>query len=52
MRNQRGFTLIETLIVLVMAVVVAGGLMYMLSGGRRTSRIAELDAQSQQICGV
>jgi prepilin-type N-terminal cleavage/methylation domain-containing protein len=48
MRNQKGFTLIETLIVLVIAVIVAGGLAYMLSGGRRTSRIAELDAQSQQ----
>ncbi len=48
MRNQRGFTLIETLIVLVISVIVAGGLLYMLSGGRRTSRIAELDAQAQQ----
>jgi prepilin-type N-terminal cleavage/methylation domain-containing protein len=48
MRNQKGFTLIETLIVLVIAVIVAGGLAYMLSGGRRTSRIAELDAQAQQ----
>ena len=48
MRNQKGFTLIETLIVLVISVIVAGGLLYMLSGGRRTSRIAELDAQSQQ----
>jgi prepilin-type N-terminal cleavage/methylation domain-containing protein len=48
MRNQKGFTLIETLIVLVIAAVVAAGLAYMLSGSRRTSRIAELDAQSQQ----
>ena len=48
MRREKGFTLIEALVVLVIGVIIAGGLMFMLSGSRRTSRIAEIDAQSQQ----
>jgi prepilin-type N-terminal cleavage/methylation domain-containing protein len=48
MRRERGFTLIEALVVLVIGVIIAGGLMFILSGSRRTSRIAEIDAQSQQ----
>ncbi|MGD8628728.1 MAG: SdrD B-like domain-containing protein, partial [bacterium] len=48
MRREKGFTLIEAMVVLVIGVIIAGGLMFMLSGSRRTSRIAEIDAQSQQ----
>lgn len=48
MRDDRGFTLIETVVVLVVAVVIAAGVMFVLSGSRRTSRLAELDSQAQQ----
>ncbi len=48
MKREKGFTLIEALVVLVIGVVIAGGMMFILSGSRRTSRIAEIDAQSQQ----
>jgi prepilin-type N-terminal cleavage/methylation domain-containing protein len=48
MRANKGFTLIEIMIVLVVAVVVAGGLVYVLSGSRRATRLAELDSQAQQ----
>ncbi len=40
--------MIEALVVLVIGVIIAGGMMLILSGSRRTSRIAEIDAQSQQ----
>lgn len=48
MRREKGFTIIEAMVVLVIGVIIAGGLMFILSGSRRTSRIAEIDAQSQQ----
>jgi len=48
MRREKGFTMIETLVVLVVGVIIMAGMMFILSGSRRTSRIAEIDAQSQQ----
>jgi prepilin-type N-terminal cleavage/methylation domain-containing protein len=48
MRGDKGFTMIEMLIAVVMVAIVAGGLVYILSGSRRASRIAELDSQTQQ----
>jgi prepilin-type N-terminal cleavage/methylation domain-containing protein len=48
MKMNKGFTIIEVLIVLVVAAVVAAGLVYVLTGSRRASRIADLDSQAQQ----
>jgi len=48
MRNDKGFTLIEVLVVSLIAAIVAGALIYVLSSSRRASRIAELDSQAQQ----
>jgi prepilin-type N-terminal cleavage/methylation domain-containing protein len=48
MRNDKGFTMVEILVVLVVGVIIAGGVMLVLSGGRRSSRIADLDSQAQQ----
>ncbi|MFH1311774.1 MAG: SdrD B-like domain-containing protein [Candidatus Eisenbacteria bacterium] len=48
MRNDRGFTMIETVIVLAVALVIAGGVLHVLSQSRQASRIAELDSQTQQ----
>ena len=46
MKNDKGCTLIETLIALVIAVIIAAGVMFVLSGSRRTSRLADLGAVS------
>ncbi|MFH1221394.1 MAG: SdrD B-like domain-containing protein [Candidatus Eisenbacteria bacterium] len=48
MRNNKGFTLIEVLIVAVIGVIIAGALIYILNNSRRASRIAELESQAQQ----
>jgi prepilin-type N-terminal cleavage/methylation domain-containing protein len=48
MRNDNGFTMVETLIVLVVSLVIAGGVLHVLSQSRQASRIADLDSQAQQ----
>ena len=48
MRDSKGFTLIEVLVVSVIAAIIAGALIYILNSSRRASRIAELDSQTQQ----
>jgi prepilin-type N-terminal cleavage/methylation domain-containing protein len=48
MRGNKGFTMIEVLIVIVIGAIVGVGLMYVLSSSRRTSRLAQLDSQAQQ----
>ncbi len=48
MGRNKGFTLIETLIVLVVAGIIAIALFYVLNSSRRASRIASIDAQAQQ----
>jgi prepilin-type N-terminal cleavage/methylation domain-containing protein len=48
MRDDKGFTLIEVLVVSLIAAIVAGALIFILNSSRRASRIAELDSQAQQ----
>ncbi|MFZ1946762.1 MAG: SdrD B-like domain-containing protein [bacterium] len=48
MRDDRGFTLIEVLVVSLIAAIIAGALIFILNSSRRASRIAELDSQAQQ----
>jgi len=48
MRDQKGYTLIEMLVVTVLAAVIAGALIYILISSQRASRVAELDSQTQQ----
>jgi prepilin-type N-terminal cleavage/methylation domain-containing protein len=48
MRDDKGFTLIEVLVVSLIAAIIAGALIYVLNSSRRASRIAELDSQAQQ----
>ena len=48
MGRNKGFTLIETAIVLVVAGVIAIALFYVLSSSRRASRVAAIDSQAQQ----
>jgi prepilin-type N-terminal cleavage/methylation domain-containing protein len=48
MKRNNGFTMIEILIVVVVAAIVVAGLMYVLSGSRRATRIADIDSQAQQ----
>ena len=48
MRNDKGFTLIEVLVVSLIAAIIAGALIYVLRSSSRASRIAELDSQAQQ----
>lgn len=46
--NTSGFTLVETLIVGVIAIVIAIAIGYVLTSSQRTSRVASTDAQAQQ----
>ncbi len=46
--QSHGFTLIETMIVGVIAIVIAIAIGYVLTSSQRTSRIASTDAQAQQ----
>ena len=48
MRSNKGFTLIEVLVVSLIAAIVAGALIYVLNSSQRASRLAELDSQTQQ----
>jgi prepilin-type N-terminal cleavage/methylation domain-containing protein len=48
MRNDKGFTLIEVLVVALISAIIAGALIYVLNSSRRASRIADLDSQAQQ----
>lgn len=48
MRDNKGFTLIEVLVVSLIAAIIAGALIYVLNSSRRASRIADLDSQTQQ----
>jgi prepilin-type N-terminal cleavage/methylation domain-containing protein len=46
--REKGFTLIETLVVIVMLTLLAVPLMQILMGGGRASRISDLDSETQQ----
>ncbi len=46
--REKGFTIIETLVVVVMLALLAIPLMQILMGGGRASRMADLDSEAQQ----
>ena len=46
--REKGFTVIETLVVVVLLTLLAVPLVQILMGGGRASRIADLDSETQQ----